>query len=94
MPWELVFAFFVGSCVNYKVVGVFFVLLLQCAIGRVFLQGFPGQAQLFLTYYLPGLLVSRHNPVLKSGLCVCDGLCRLQSVWGKGGMGRRFASQL
>ena len=62
---------------------------------------FDGQPWLFLTHRMLGLLVSvpegrvscRHDHALGPGLGLSDGFW-LQSVLGKGCMGRRFSSQL
>jgi len=65
--------------------GYISVFLQYIAIGRNFLLVFDGQAWLFLTHHMLGLLVSvpegrvscRHDHVLGRGLGLIDGLCRL-----------------
>jgi len=63
-----------------------------------FMFVFDGQAWLFLTHHMLGLLVTfpegrvscRQDHALGLGLGLRGGLCRLQSAWGKGCMGQRL----
>jgi len=76
-----------------------------CSMSRsvgIFFLVFDGQAWLFLTHHMLGLLVSvsegrvscRHEHVLGPGPGLSDELCGLQSTWGNGCMGRRFSPPL